>query len=116
MSNQLEPLRFAAGKRVERLPQPQVTEPDFLEHFQAVGNLRAARVVDLGKEFDRFANRQFQQIGNRSAAQAHFQNVRLKAFAFAFGAAHVKIAQKLHFDLLVTCAGAALAASAAGIE
>ena len=32
MPNELEPLRFAAGKGVQRLAEPEITEPDFLEH------------------------------------------------------------------------------------
>ena len=53
---------------------------------------------------------------NRFAVQFHFQNVRLKTSAFAFGAAHVKIAQELHLDFLETGAATTFAASAAGVE
>src|SRR5215471_16458088 len=42
--------------------------------------------------------------------------MRLKPFAFAFGAAHEKVAQKLHLNFLVARARAALAAAAAGIK
>ena len=53
---------------------------------------------------------------NRFAVQLHFQDVRLKPPAFAFGAAHVEIAQELHLDFLETGAATTFAAAAAGIE
>ena len=35
--DELEPLRFAAGKRVQRLTEPQIAEPDFLQDERAAG-------------------------------------------------------------------------------
>ena len=35
MPHQLEPLAFAAGKRVDRLAEAQVAEADFLQQLQA---------------------------------------------------------------------------------
>src|SRR6516164_5800705 len=48
--------------------------------------------------------------------QLHLEHVWLETFAFAFCAAHVKIAQKLHLDLFVTCARATFAPSVTGIK
>src|SRR5262245_12010740 len=48
--------------------------------------------------------------------QLHLEHVRLEAFAFAFCAAHIKIAQELHLDLFVTCARATFATSVTGVK
>ena len=40
--NQFQSLRFAAGKCVQRLTKAEISEPDFLEHFEPVRNLTAA--------------------------------------------------------------------------
>ena len=34
VADEFQPLRLAAGERVERLPQAQVTQPDFLQNPQ----------------------------------------------------------------------------------
>src|SRR5438552_7423610 len=34
MPDEFEPLRFTAGKRVERLAEPQLTEPSFIENIE----------------------------------------------------------------------------------
>src|ERR1041384_7300371 len=101
MPNQLQSLRFATGKSVQRLPQPQITEADFSEHFQPMRNLCTALIAELRKKLNRFADGEFENTVNRFFFQSHFQNVRLEAFAFAFRAAHEEIAQKLHLDLFV---------------
>ena len=114
MSNQFQPLRFAAGERVQRLSKAQITEANFFEHRKRLGQSRF--FADLGKELDRFAHSQFEQIVDRFSVQFHIQHVRLKTAAFAFGAAHVKVAQELHFDLFETGSGTTFAASTAGVE
>ena len=37
MPDELEPLRFAAGKSVERLAEAQIAEPDFLQDRERSG-------------------------------------------------------------------------------
>ena len=114
MPDQFQPLRFAAGQRVERLAQPQITKPDFLEHIQRFAEL--FRFADLREELDRFAHGQLEHVVDRFAVELDLQNVRLEATALAFRAAHKKIAQELHLDLFETGAAATLATAAAGIE
>ena len=41
----------------------------------------------------------FQHVMDRSATDTDLQDVRLKAASFAFRAAQVKVAEKLHLDL-----------------
>ena len=45
MRCQLHALCFAAGERSRGLSQPQISQPDFVQHAQFLGNLR-----NLGKE------------------------------------------------------------------
>ena len=64
MPDQLQPLRFATGKRVQRLTEPQITESNFLEHFQTGGNFRTALVTELRKELNCFTHRQLEHVMN----------------------------------------------------
>src|SRR5207249_8722636 len=114
MSNQFQPLRFAAGERVQWLSKAQITKANFFEHGKRLGQSRF--FADLGEELDCFAHSQLEQIVDRFLVQFHIQHVRLKTAAFALGAAYVKIAQELHLDLFETGAGTTFAASTAGIE
>src|SRR5437764_3428385 len=114
VSDELKPLRFAAGKRVERLAEPQISEPDFIQNIERIAEL--FRFADQREKLDRFVNSQLEHVVNRLLVQLHAQDVRLKTAAFAFGAANVKIAQELHLDLFKPGAAAAFAAAAAGVE
>ena len=64
MPHQLQPLRFATGKRVQRLTEPQITKSHFLEHFQPGGNFRTALVAELRKELNCFADCQLEHVMN----------------------------------------------------
>src|SRR3984893_12608935 len=112
MLDEFQSLRFAAGKRVQRLAKPQITEPDFVENIERTGE--GFLFADLGEELDRFAHGQIEHIMNRFAVQFDFQHVRLEPFAFAFGAADIEIAQELHVDLFESGPGATFATTAAG--
>ena len=114
MRDELEPLRFAAGQRIQRLAEPDVAEADFIEHVETVAE--PLRFADLREELDRFADRQLEHVVNRFAVELHAQDVRLEAFAFAFRATHEEIAQELHLDLLEAGAATTLATAAAGVE
>src|SRR5437764_1840637 len=114
VSDELKPLRFTAGKRIERLAEPQITEPDFIEDIERIAEF--FRFADQREKLNGFMNSQLEHVGNRLLGQLHPQNVRLKTAAFAFGAANVKIAQELHLDLFEPGAAAAFATAAAGVE
>jgi predicted dienelactone hydrolase len=107
-------LRLTATQRIQRLPESQITEPDFLEYIERPG--KRFQFADLCEELNRFVHSQFEHIVDRFTVQLNFEHVRLKAPAFAFGAAYIEVAQKLHLNLFVTRARTALATSAAGIE
>src|ERR1700693_562951 len=114
VSNQLQALRFAAGKRVQGLAEAQVTQANFIQNIERLGE--GLEFADLPEELDRFVNSQFEQIVNRLAVQFNFQDMRLESFSFAFGAPHIEIAQELHFDLLEAGSGAAFATTASRIK
>ena len=90
VSHQFQPLRFAAGKRVERLTEPQITETNFFEHVERIG--QTFLLADPAKELDRFVHSQVEHVVNRFAVHLNFEHVRLKSVTFAFGAAHIKVA------------------------
>src|SRR6266511_1151459 len=49
---------FAGGKRVDRLAEPQITQPDFLQQFQLFpGALGGTRFGEPTEEFNNFIHR-----------------------------------------------------------
>ena len=84
----------------DALSQFQITEPDFFEHIERLGE--RFEFADLGEELYRFGYGKIEHIVNRFAEQLNFEHVGLEASAFALGASHVEIAQELHLDFLET--------------
>ena len=72
--------------------------------------------VRRSQEDNRLIHRHPQHPVDRLPFPPDREDVRLKTAAFAFGAAHEDIAEKLHLDLLKAHAAAALAAARAGVE
>lgn len=65
VADQLQSLTLAAGKRVDRLAEPQITKPDFLQQFQLFrGALGGTRVGEPGEEFNNFIHCGIEQIGD----------------------------------------------------
>ena len=114
MPDQLQPLRFAAGQGVERLPEPQITEAHFIEHIEFVAEFLG--FANLREKLDCFTYRHLEDAVDRFSVELDAQDVRLKTAAFALGAPHVEIAQELHLDLFEAGAATALATAAAGVE
>src|SRR5450755_1416837 len=114
MPDEFQSLRFAAGKRVQWLTEAQIAQPNFSQNIEPITDRFG--LADLREKLNRFTHRQLEQVVNGFAMQLHSQNVRLKPAAFAFRAAHIEIAQKLHLDLFETGAAATFAASTAGIK
>ncbi len=79
MRGQLQTLRFATGERRRRLPQPQITEADFVEHLQLGDDFRHGR-----EKSDRLAHGELQHLVNVFLAVAHFQYAALESRAAAF--------------------------------
>src|SRR3954465_14174271 len=109
MADQLEPLRFAAAERVQRLAESDVAEPDFIEHVERIAQLLL--FANLREELDRFAHRHLQDVVDRFPVEQHPQDMRLEALPFAFRTAHEEIAQELHLDLFEAGAATTLATS-----
>src|SRR6476620_11644155 len=109
MPDELETLRFAAGKRVEWLPEAHITKSHFFQNPKRPRERLA--FPERVKKFDRFAHRKFQEFVSGATFQFHFEHVRLETSPFAFRAAHVEIAQELHLDFLETGPATTLAAA-----
>ena len=60
--NEFEPLRFAAGKSVERLAEPQITEPDLVQDIERMAELLG--FADLPEKLDRFTDGQLENVVN----------------------------------------------------
>ena len=43
MPNEFETLRFSTGKRVQRLPEPEITQADLLEYLKRAGQRICSR-------------------------------------------------------------------------
>src|SRR5262249_5626890 len=92
---ELQALRFAAGKRRQRLPQADVVE--------AHGPQRAQPVLDIGRvfeELDRLRDRQVQHVVDRAAAVGDFEDLLAETAPLALGTRRVNVGEKLHLDLL----------------
>ena len=113
MPDELKPLRFAAGKCVERLTEAQIAEPNFFQERERPASELLRRAIE---KLDRLTYRQLQNFVNRAASQFHLQHMRLETTSLAFRAADVEVAQELHLDFLKTGPAAALATSAPGVE
>src|SRR5438045_4131050 len=90
MTDEFQPLGLAAAERTERLTQSQITESDFLQNFEGVGE--RLFFSDLREPCRRFCHGEFEHIVNRFAVQFSFKHVRLEAASLAFRTAHVEIA------------------------
>ena len=97
MPDEFQTLRFAARQGVQRLAESQITESNFIQHIERIGE--TLLFADPSEELDRFAHGQLEHVVNRLVVQFNFQHVRLESFPFAFGTADIQIAQELHLDL-----------------
>ena len=111
MRGDLDPLRLSARQRRGRLAEPQVAEPDLVEHLQPAQHLRRA-----AEEGERFADGEIEHLVNRAAAIADFEHLRLEALAVALIARHEHVGEELHLDAHFAFALARLAASARHVE
>ena len=60
--DEFEPLRFAAGKRVERLAESQITEPDFIQNIERIAEF--FRFADQREELNGFVDGQLEHVVN----------------------------------------------------
>ena len=110
-AGQLEPLRFAAGERGDRLAEPQVVEADVEQRPEPRLDLGA-----MAKEPERLARRQVEDFGDVPAAVGDLQDFRPIAGAPALGAADHHVGQELHVDREEAIPLAGVAAAALDIE
>ena len=116
MPDEFQALGLAAGQGVERLTEPQVTKPSFAEETHGGHYGQGFFRADLSEETHRVLDGHAKHVVDAFPFELHAQCVRLVALAFAFGAGHIEIAQKLHLYFLEAVAPTALAASVAAVE
>src|SRR5439155_21363136 len=73
---QLDALRVSAGERSCRLAEPQIAEPDVLQHTQP-----ARSGGDRREERQRFADRKIEHFGDRSTLVVDLQRIAVVALA-----------------------------------
>ena len=66
MPDKFQPLRFPAGKRVERLSEAQITKPDFLQDCKRTGERFA--FLELVEKMHRLAHGHLEQLVEIRAA------------------------------------------------
>ena len=108
---QFHALRFAAGERRGRLPQPQIAQPDIVQHLQALHQAR--RRVE---EVHRLAHRELQHLVDVQTVVANIQNAALVARALALFADQFHVGQELHLHRDRAIALAGFAAAARNVE
>ncbi len=107
----LDPLRLTARQRRRGLPEPEIAEPDLVEHLQAADDLRRAR-----EERERLADGQVEHLIDVPALVAHLEHLRAEALAVALLAGHEHVGEELHLDADDAFAFAGLAAAAGHVE
>src|SRR5437773_10656715 len=111
LARELDALRFSAGQRGRRLAEPQVAEPDVLQHSEP------ARVGgDRREELQRLADRQVEHLGDRSTLVMDLQRIAVVALAPALIADDEHVRKEMHLDAEETVAATGLAATAFDVE
>ncbi len=108
--HELEALCLAARERVERLPEREISEADFVEQREFFDNF-----FIVSEELDCLGNRHREYLGGVFAVVAELQNFRSKTPAFADGARDKDVGQKLHFHGFPAGAATMRAATVAGV-
>ena len=108
---ELQPLRFAARQRRDRLAEPQVVESHFGERRQ-----RRVDVAIAGEERARLGDRHREHVGDRPALERDVEHLGAIALAVAIGAAQVDVGQELHLHVLEAVAATGRTAARARIE
>ena len=118
VTDQLEPLAFAAAEGVDRLTGAEISEADIDQQLESGGGAAGgAGIGEGGEETDGFFHRGIQQVADGPGGLAgrfdgDFEDVLPVAAAIAHRATDEDIAEELHFDLLETGAPAAFALAA----
>src|SRR5439155_26770233 len=102
MPHELEPLALAAGKSVNRLAEPQITEADFLQQFQTrPGSLCGFQIRERRQKFNGFIHGGFEHVADGPFQPGawrrnfDFKNMRAITAPVAVGAADENVAEKL---------------------
>ena len=107
LGRELDALRLAAGQLGRRLAESQVAEPDLAQRLEA-----AHRRRHVGEEPRRLVDGHAEHVGDRLAAEAHLERLRLVARAVARRARRVGAGQEQQLDRDEPLALAGLAAAA----
>ena len=113
---QFEALVLTAGKRVERLPQPQMPQAYIHQHLEPRRNAAGAGILLMRKETLRRGNIQRQHFGHVVTQQGDRKSLLGIARAVAQGAGHKDIRKELHFHFFLPQAATARAAALAAVE
>src|SRR5258706_16027090 len=111
MARELEPLRFATGKRGNRLAEAQVVEAHVDERLQAAHDLRLR-----GEGLERLVDRKLEHLRDVAAVDLNLEGLVAVARAVAIRAAQVHVGEELHLDMLEAVAAARGAAPVARVE
>src|SRR5260370_1124134 len=111
MRREFQPLRFTPGKRGGGLSQAQISEADFVQHFQFGNDLWS-----IDEKCQRLAHRELQNLMDVFVVVTDFQHAALEARAAAFLADELDVREKLHFHGDRAVALARLAAPARHVE
>ena len=111
LGGQLDPLRFATGKRRARLPELEIPEPDLREEVERPPHRREWR-----EELAAFVDRHGENVGDGFSLQRDGERIRVVAAARADLATDVDLRQERHRHAEPPLALALLAAAAGNVE
>ena len=125
MTHKLESLTLTARQRVERLPEPKITQAHFGQERELhQGPTRILGIREGGQESHRLLDGRIQNVGDRQGRETqtvgrghlHRSHPSLISATAASRAADEHIAQELHFDLLKTGSATGLTLAALRIK
>src|SRR5438067_1986432 len=111
MCSQLHTLSLSAAQGCRRLTQPQITQPNFFQYPQLVGNLRRR-----SEKLKRLFYREIERIKDVLPPVANLEDTRLVARPFAFFTNQLHVSEELHLDCHRSVALADFATSARDVE
>src|SRR5579862_6442056 len=108
---ELDALGFAARQRCRTLAEVDVTQPDVIERLQLLPNARL-----ILEELERVSHREIEHVGDRLAAEMHFECLPVVALTLAHLTGHKDVGKKVHLDLHETVTLTRFASPAFDVE
>src|SRR5262245_21621 len=111
LAGQLDPLGLAPGERGRRLAELDVVQAHVMQGLELVPHVR-----DVLEQHQQLLDVHLQHVGDRFVLELDLQRLAAEPLAFADGARHPDVREKIHFQPRAAVAFAGFAAAAFHVE